>query len=202
MSTKTDALANVYARSLYELAQEAGGAEKVAELADELEQICECARADRAFREFLASPIIDHAARGTALQRIFQDRITDLGLRFLLVLNDKGRLGHLEAIYAAYDGLIQEAHGRVEVDVFTAAPLGGEQKEIIAQRIRDALGKEPVLHAYTDQGMLGGIRLQIGDQLVDGSVATRLRRIRQGLMTSGTEALRTRMDDIVQEDGA
>lgn len=202
MATQTDALASVYARSLYDLAHQAGGEGKVAEIGEELEQICELARGDRTLREFFASPVIDQKRRGDALKTIFADRVSDLTQRFLLVLNDKGRLAHLEAINAAYDALVQEAYGRVEVDVFTAAPLGGEAVESIAARIRSALGKDPVLHAYTDESMIGGLKLRIGDQLIDGSVATRLRRMKQSLLTSDVAAVRERLDDMIEGGAA
>lgn len=199
MATATDAVATVYARSLYELAESAGGTDKVAEIGDELEQICELTRSDASFRELLASPIIDRKERGGTLSSIFQDRITDLTLRFLLVVNEKGRLGHLEAISAAYQNLLQEAMGRIEVDVITPGPIDQAQLESIGQRVKEAIGKEPVLHAYTEPGMIGGLKLRIGDQLIDGSAATRLRRIRQRLMSSGASAIRERAERIIEE---
>ena len=61
-----DALANVYARSLYELAQQAGSQDKITEVGAELEQINELLASDRQFREFVTSPVIDKAARGAS----------------------------------------------------------------------------------------------------------------------------------------
>ena len=55
---QTDALAHVYARSLFELAEEAGGIDKIVELGEELEQICRLVRAEKQLAEFFASPII------------------------------------------------------------------------------------------------------------------------------------------------
>jgi len=199
MATHTDAVATIYARSVYSLAEEAGGKDKLVEIGDELEQVCELARADRDLGEFLASPIIDVDARGKALREMFADRITDLTLRFLLVLNKKRRLGHLEQINEAYSSMLQEAFGRIEVDVWTPSELGAPQREAIADRIRNTLGKEPVLHGYTDPSMIGGIRLRIGDQLIDGSVATRLRRLRQNLITHGNAAIRERIGHIIEQ---
>ncbi len=199
MAIHTDAIAQVYAKSLYELANDAGGREKIVELAEELDQICELARGDHTFREFLASPIINTKARGEAIRRIFHGRVTDLALRFLLVLNNKARLRRLESISAAFDQLVHDALGRVEVDIYTPGPLGSEQLETIKQRIQDALGKDPVLYSYTDAAMIGGVRLRIGDQLIDGSVASRLRRLRQHLLTSGGSAVRQRWARIIEE---
>jgi F-type H+-transporting ATPase subunit delta len=201
MATATDAVATVYARSLYELAESAGGLDKVVEVGDELEQICELTRSDASFRELLASPIIDRKARGTSLSTMFQDRISDLTLRFLLVVNEKGRLGHLETISAAHQNMVQEAMGRIEVDVFTPSPIDDEQLQMIGRRVKEAIGKEPVLHAYTEPAMIGGLKLRIGDQLIDGSAATRLRRLRQRLMTRGATAIQERAGRIIEEGG-
>ena len=199
MSRHTDALSAVYAKSLYELAEEAGGRDKILEVADEIEQVCELAVDDRAFRKFLGSPIVDRGRRGDALRNIFRERVTDLVLRFLLVLNDRGRLGHLEAIGTAYERLVHEAFGRVEVDVFTPDPLAPEQLETLKQRIGATLRKEPVIYTYTEPAMIGGVKLRIGDQLIDGSVAARLKHIRRQFLSSGSSAIREKFDRIIEE---
>jgi F-type H+-transporting ATPase subunit delta len=185
VTTHADAISQVYARSLYELAEQAGGQEKIAEVADELAQIGELLSADRRLGELFASVIIDRGRRAEALRRMFADRVTDLTLRFLLVLNERGRLGRLRDIADAYDLAVQEAYGRVEVDVFTSAPLDDEAREALRARIQSAIGREPVLYGYTDPSLIGGLKLRIGDQLIDGSVATRLRRMRQTLDRTG-----------------
>lgn len=200
MSIQTDALASVYARSLFELAEQAGGTDKIVEVGSELEQIADLARGDRAFRELLASPLVDRASRGESLGKIFSNRVTDLTLRFLLVLNEKNRLDRFDSIATAYDRMVQMSFGRIEVDIFTPAPLGAEQQDVIRTRIQSSLGKEPVLHPYTEPAMLGGIKLRIGDQLIDGSVANRLKRLKNGLMTRGSAAVRSRTQDMI-EDG-
>jgi F-type H+-transporting ATPase subunit delta len=187
---QTDSLAQVYAKSLYELAEQAGGREKIMEVNDELEQVSELA-ADKErfprFGEFLRSPVIEKSARSRAISSMFRDQVTDLSLRFLLVLNDKERLDHFEPIRKAYEQMVDEAFGRVEVDVYTPTPLGNEEREQISQRIHTALGKEPVIHDYVDESMIGGIRLRIGDQLIDASVSSQLRRMRENLLSGGGE---------------
>ena len=195
-----DALALVYARSLFELARDAGEQAKIEEIDDELEQLTELARGLPDFGRFLDSPIIDRNARREALRKIFDGRLTDLTLRFLLVLNDKERLNKLSAIAEAYDHLVQEAFGRIEVDVFTAAVLDEEPKAIIRDRIATALGKEPVLHSYADPDMIGGIKLRIADQLIDGSVQTRLRQMKSELLRSGGWKLRNRIGEFLEDN--
>ncbi len=201
MATHIDALATVYARSLFELAQKAGGQSKITEIAAELEEICELLRSDKRFREFFASPIVDKKTRSAAMTRIFTNRVTDLMVRFLLILNSKGRLNHLEAIANAFDRLEQEAFGRVEVDVYTAAPVAADQLSSLRERIKAALGRDPVLHSYTEAAMLGGIKLRVGDQLIDGSVANKLRRMKRDILTDGASRLREKMSRFIEEGG-
>ena len=199
IESKPDALAQTYARSLFELAEAQGGRARVEECQGELEAVLEAARADARFGEFLSSRVLPPAARAESLTKIFQGRLSETVLRFLLVVNRKGRLGHLPAIVAAYDQTLQERFGRVEVDVFTAAPLSGEELEQVRSRLSAALSKDIVVHPYTDDSLIGGIRLRIGDQLIDGSVSNRLRRMRQRLQNEGVGRMRERMDRMLGE---
>src|SRR5689334_14296140 len=92
-----DALAEIYARSLFELAEAKGGQAAIESSQGELEEIMELARADQQFNEFLASRVLPVAQRSGSLERIFTGRVSDLVLRFLQILNEKGRLSHLPA---------------------------------------------------------------------------------------------------------
>ncbi len=200
MTAQTDALATVYAKSLFELASDAGGNDKVVEIADELEQVCELMQQNSETHLFFTSPIIDATKRGNALSTIFSNRVTDLTLRFLLVLNNKGRLNHLESISVAFDLLVQEAFGRVEVDVFTPTAIDADSINIIKGKVQSMLGKEPVLHPYVDKKMLGGLKLRIGDQLIDGSVQTKLRRLSESIKNSGGTAIREQFETYLEDN--
>ncbi|MFM1936006.1 MAG: synthase subunit delta [Planctomycetota bacterium] len=186
MPTQIDQVATVYARSLFELARELGGDAGVASMGAELREVCDIVRADARAMELFRSPIVDPGQRAASLKRIFGGRVTDTLLNFMLVLNRKGRLAELPGIHDAYDALEQEAFGRIEVDVFTASGSVDEAtKASIAADLRKSMGKEPVLHFYADPAMIGGLKLRIGDRLIDGSVAAQLRRMRSTLLDRG-----------------
>ncbi len=185
-----DALSRVYATSLFQLAQAEGGQAKIEEMLSELEEILELASTDIPFGEMLSSRIVRSEDRARSLDAIFKGRASDLMLRFLQVVNEKDRLAHLPAITSSYDEIIQHAFGRIEVDVYTAAPLSHDELNTVRNRLQAVLGKPPVLHAYTEPSMIGGMKLQIGDQLIDASVAAELRRMRDRLATNGAANLR------------
>ena len=201
IEAQPDALARLYAHSLFSLAEERGGQAAIEEIGAELGEIIEMARADKRFNEFLSSRILPVADREKSLRAIFAGRISDLTLNFLLVLNAKERLNHVAVIAGAFDELVQERFARVEVDVYTAAPIGKETLDRIGETIRRTLNKEPVLHPYVDTSVLGGVRLQVGDRQIDGSLSTRLRRMRERFAESGSAELRARLNNIIN-DGA
>lgn len=197
MHTEPDALARIYASALLDLAKADGGQPAIEATLNELEDLLEIARSEPAFGEFLASQILSADVRGASLEKILAGRVSDLTHRFLLILNRKGRLGHLPAIAAAFDEKVQEAFGRVEVDVYTAAPISPEDLGAIRTRLQQVLGKEPIVHPYTDGSMIGGLKLQIGDQLIDASIATRLRKLRDRLNEDGMASARAKFDRMV-----
>src|SRR6185369_12851061 len=99
------------------------------------------------------SMILSSKERKASLKNILKGRVSDLTYHFFQVVNEKGRLGHLPAIVAAFEQLVQHAYGRVEVDVYTAAPIDQQEMAAIRSRLQSMLGKEPVIHAYTDEAM-------------------------------------------------
>ena len=199
IESQPDALANIYARSLLDAVEAKGGRDAIESTLGQLEDILEAARQDPRFSEFLASRAVPASQRGEALKRIFSGRADEHVVNFLLVLNDKGRLSHLPAIVAAFDALVQAKFGRVEMDVYTAEPLSGDALGGIRSKISAALGKDVVLHPYTDGSMIGGVKFRIGDQLLDASVATQLRNLRDQIEGRGASELRSRAKDVMGE---
>ncbi len=199
VESKPDALARVYAASLFELAEADGGQARAEEVLGELEDVLELARANPGFSEFLASRVLSDDKRASALKSMFDGKCQPLTLRFILLLNEKGRLGHLPAITAAYDQFAQDRFGRVEVDVFTATPIGSDEVTLVKNKLQAALGKEPIIHPYTDESMIGGIKVRVGDQLIDGSISTRLRQMKDRLNRDGSASVRGKIADMIDD---
>jgi len=203
IETQPDAVAQVYAQSLFDLASDegtSGGQARIESTLAELEDVLELARADARFGEFLASRIVSGKDRDAALVRILEGRASPLTLNFLRLLNQKGRLAIITGVVAAYDRLVQNAFGRIEVDVYSATPLSPDEVRALSDKLRGVLGREPVIHPYTDGSMIGGVRLQIGDQLIDASVSTALRKLRDQLATRGLPAVRAAAERIIRAD--
>ena len=198
ITEQPNAASRVYAQSLFELATAKGGKALVETCADELEAIVELARGDAKFAQFLSTPAITAVARVASLRKMFHGRVSPQTCNFLLVLADKGRLGAIGAVAASYDELVQAHFGVVEADVFTAAPLPPEELKAVSDKLANVLGKQVVAHNYIEQAMIGGVKIRIGDQLLDGSIATQLRRMKDQLSREGLSKVRNRAGAIVE----
>ncbi len=195
-----EAVDRVYAESLFELAEAEGGRERLETLSGELDELVELTRATPELSEFLASQILAPEDRARSLERMFEGTLSSLLLRTLLVLNRKERLPRLLSIVSAYQEMVQERFGRVEVDIHTRHPLAQEQLDAIRDRLSAALGREPIIYPYTDATMLGGVRMQIGDRLFDDSIGAQLRRMSESLKKHGAARIRERAEAAFDDD--
>jgi F-type H+-transporting ATPase subunit delta len=100
------------------------------------------------------------------------------------VLNEKNRLSMLTQIADAFDALLDEKLGKVEVDLFVAQKLSPDQLEEAKQKISQALNREAVVHAYVDESIIGGAILRVGDKLIDASVKNQLQSIKEKLLAA------------------
>src|SRR5262249_22233359 len=156
-----------YARSLLDLATEQKAAEP---MAADLAQLKDILEQNPNFKLYLADPAISVAERATALTRIFQGKVSPLLFNFLRITNEQGRLDHLTEIVNAYDDLLDEQLGKIEVDIIVAHPLTPEQLEQARQIVGQALKKNVVIHPYVDDSIIGGVIIRVQDKLIDASV--------------------------------
>lgn len=172
-------LALTYARSLLELADERGEVEPVANDMGALKQVLE---ENPTFAEFLRDPGIGAEERKAVLDKTFGDDLNQLVKRFLYLLNDRHRLGRLPEVVDAFEYLLDQRLGKVEVDVTVAIKLDDAQLEDVRRRVGEALGKDAVIHQYVDEEIIGGMILRVGDKIIDASVRRQLDAMRERLL--------------------
>ena len=186
MITKLD---QTYAAALWELAQEAGDG-TVADVVDQMRRIGALAEQQPDLVRLLSTQILSTQQRSQIIDQVFKGRVDDLIHRFIQILNSKSRLDHLTGIVAAFARLVDEQRGVVEVDAYVAHRLDDDAAKNVAIGIGRAIGKQVQLHQHVDGSLIGGLKLRIGDQLIDGSVASQLRIIGQQIVVAGREKAR------------
>ena len=173
------AVAGVYAQVLFDLARERDQEEQVAR---QLGELCRHMDEDEDFAVFVTSEAIDDDSRGRSLERLFRGRLTDTLLDALQVMNAKGRLGLLGALHEQFTHVRHVGHNQVEVTVTSAVPLGKRERRQLVELLEGMTGKEIVLEQRVDESLLGGLMVEIGDHLLDASLATQLKQMRRNLL--------------------
>jgi len=183
MATQTQNASTVatYARSLLELAQERKIADDVGA---DLNGIAQVLEANPTFAAFLRDPGISKDERTRVINDVLKPRVNPLLANFLGVLNVHGRLGLLQPMAAAYQDLLDEAAGKIEVDVTTAQKLAPGELEQVRKKVGAALGKDPVMHQYVDESLIGGLLLRVEDKLIDASVRSQLESMRRKFLAA------------------
>jgi len=144
--------------------------------------------------DLLASFRVPASEKDRILTELLDGRISDVALRFARVLNRHDRLGLLAPIADEARRLWDERHRRIPVFVRTAAPLDEGQTEELKQRLAAMTGATPMLEVSTDPSLIGGLIVQIGDQVYDASVRNRLEQVRKRLIEGKTHEIQKRRD--------
>lgn len=185
-------VARVYAEALLNAAEKQGKTQDVWEELDSL--VADLFAAKPELEIFLASGAISRNAKEGVLRKVFEGRASELFLNFLLVLNRHDRLNLLRAVRQSYRDLMNARARRIVVQVRTAAALDEQQRQRLIESIRASLHLEPVLEERIDPDLLGGLVLRVGDQMYDGSVRTRLLKLREKLRERSSHEIQSRRD--------
>ncbi|MFK7788744.1 MAG: ATP synthase F1 subunit delta [Phycisphaeraceae bacterium] len=179
---KTDTVGRVYAQALIELAREQG---KVDELAQEVQQLMPLVAEGSELNRLLTNPAIGDSERSKIVERVFKGKVSDLLYKMMCVIGDKDRLGSLEQVLAGYLLAVSDDRGHIEVQAFIASELDSDAAKKVAEQIGQALGKTVSLTQKVDPSLIGGLKIKIGDQLIDASVASQLRSMKNKMIAAG-----------------
>jgi F-type H+-transporting ATPase subunit delta len=170
----------MYARALFEAAQEA---DRVDAVAADLAAISQAMDDVPELRAFLRNPQIDPAGKGAVLEQVTTEA-DELVRNFVRLIAEKGRAGELSEISAELDALVAQAQNRLALELTTAYELSDEEATSIVDAIEKASGRTVEATRTVDPGLIGGIVLQVGSHRADGSVRGRLERLRHQLATT------------------
>jgi F-type H+-transporting ATPase subunit delta len=187
-------VARVYAEALYGAAERQG---RVDEVLGELDGLVgDIFRREPVLELLLASPSVGRDRKEHILRTAFAGRASDTFVNFLLVLNRHERLGLARAAAEAYTRLHEKRSGKMPVQVRSAVPLTDDQRARLADDLRQAFGREPILDLKVDPDVLGGVVVRVGDHVYDASVRTRIDMIRNQLDERSRHGLEHRRDQV------
>jgi F-type H+-transporting ATPase subunit delta len=176
-------IAGTYADVLLALAQRAGDPPGWGKMFGD---VATAAEHDALLQRFLDSPQIADSSKIAILHRALANVMPAPLVKFFEILVKHRRQTLLPAIAQVYNERLDELAGRVHADVTVARPLGDAQRSALAAQLTHSIGGGrsvvPVVRVHPP--ILGGVIVRIGDRVADGSVRTRLGRLRHLLASA------------------
>jgi len=176
-----EVLARRYATAVWTLAAERNIADSVGA---DLSAIAHAIGTSQPLHDFFVAPIVARSAKERAVGQAFEGRVDTVALHTLLLLVRRRRETLLWGVVAAYEALARRARGAERVTVQSARPLPADEMRGLIERLERATGKALDVTERVDPSLIGGVRITLGDRLIDASIAGRLDALARELATT------------------
>ena len=163
------------------IATAADSAGQLDDLEDELFRFARIVQASPGLRGALSNQFTSPAGRRQLVTDLVTGKVTAPALRLITQAAGQPRGRSLDASLQAYANLAAELRQRLVAEVRVAVPLTGAQRARLATALAATTGHDVHLNVVLDPEVLGGMSVRIGDQLINGSVASRLAELRREL---------------------
>lgn len=171
-------VARPYALAAFGLAKEK---DELAKWSDML-QFAAMVASDETMQQYIGNPHISRDELCKLFLNVCDGQLTEMGNNFIKVLVDNRRLDVLPEIALLYEQHRAEAERTVEAEVISAFPLSEAQQAMLADKLKQRLGRSVNLVAKVDANLLGGAIVRAGDLVIDGSVNGQVDKLAQTLM--------------------
>ena len=136
------------------------------------------------FKQFLLTKRISSDLKKEILLSIFKDLINESEIDLIIYLMEGIDLRYIKLITEKYKKLISDSRGNVKVEVVTAEQLSNLDLTDIEEKINSKINGSVIISNTVDKNILGGIKLKVGNTLIDGSIKTKLDKLKQSMITN------------------
>jgi ATP synthase F1 delta subunit len=168
-------IAQVYARSLFEVAQEKDSLDDVRE---QLGQFADALNDNHELSVFFFSPYFSTEEKKDGLGKTL-DGADEAILNFLELLVEKHRMPAIHRIRREFDHLWEEANKLLPVSITSAVELDPSTVEHIGNAIGESTGRKVELTSTVEPDILGGLVVRVGNSILDASIRNRLEQLRK-----------------------
>lgn len=147
----------------------------------------------------LTSNFLSHEEREELIDKVLGSRASATVVNLLKTLSRNGRPGMVRPIVRTVRKLYGERQGRHEVRVYAPQELSGDLLAGLQQALQTRLGVTADFHFHVKPELIGGMVVQVGDTVFDGSVRSTLERARQKMVMQAIEAIETRPETFIAD---
>ena len=131
----------------------------------------------------LANPSIPLEERTATAEATFSKAVSRPVMNLIGLMLRRGRIRELPRLAAEFRRLDNASQGITVATATSASPLSPDEIQAITERMEQFTGGRVELDIQVDPSLLGGLVVRVGDRLIDGSVRSRLERLRNQLVS-------------------
>jgi ATP synthase F1 delta subunit len=173
-------IAQVYARALFEVAQERGDLDEVRE---QLGQFADALEESRELQTYFFSPYFSTEEKKDGLHKAVSGASEPV-MNFLELLVEKHRMPAVFRIRREIDALWREENKLLPVQLTSAIALDDDTVQNLGRTIGERTGRKVDVTATVNPDILGGIVLRVGNSILDASIRNRLESLRKQVARS------------------
>ena len=167
-----------YARAIYDIAAKSNGIEQTL---NRLNILFSINSTSSEFRLFLQTRRVLFKDKVKILNKILANILSEIELGLLDNLIENDHVNLLNQIIKQYGVICEQDKKMVKVVVTTAQELSSDDKKDFLNVIEKKINKKVDLNDFVEPEILGGAKFRVGNMIVDGSIATRLRKLEKSL---------------------
>ncbi len=173
------AIARRYATAIFDLAIKQDTLDRT------LEDVKEIARllAHRKLAYLLQEPKIPAKRKETAIRQALASRVLPTSLNLALLVVQRQLVEGMGTIATELEQMVLAYRNQAVAEVTTATPIDDAQSTLVKQALEHTTGRTIIMHTRVEPSILGGVVARVGDEVIDGSVRSRLRALQQQLLT-------------------
>lgn len=172
-------VSKTYGDALFEVAVEEGTLDTMLE---EVEAVLQVLKSDKEYVNLLAHPRIPAEEKRAMVEEVFKGKVSDDLTGFIITIVDKGRFTQIEDIFSYFISRVWDEKKIGVACVTSAAALSKKQKKEIEAKLLETSPYLQFRMKYAvNPALIGGMVIQIGDRVVDGSVKTKLENMAKEL---------------------
>ena len=150
-----------------------------AQIEDEIYRFSQVLQSSEELKSTLSDASIPSTRRQQIVEDLLDGQATRTTVALISMIVAAGMGSDIKAIADRVVGLGAESRDKAVAEVYSVVDLSSDQQQRLAAALKSATGKDVEMKVIIDESVMGGLLVQIEDEVIDGTVRTRLKQLRE-----------------------
>ena len=150
-----------------------------AQIEDEIYRFSQVLQSSEELKSTLSDASIPSTRRQQIVEDLLDGQVTQTTVALVSMIVAAGMGSDIKAIADKVVGLGAESRDKAVAEVYSVVDLSSDQQQRLAAALKSATGKDVEMKVIIDESVMGGLLVQIEDEVIDGTVRTRLKQLRE-----------------------